>query len=125
MARAARKVRRARGYKAKCDTLFSRIVRSVGACERCGKTDNLQCCHIISRTYSSTRCLRQNAFCGCAGCHLYLTKWPIEMADFVLFRMSRGRYNELKDLAESGVVVDWKQTHVKLLEYAKRKGIVV
>ena len=47
------------------------------------------------------------------------------MADFVLLRMSRGRYNELKDLAESGVVVDWKQTHVKLLEYAKRKGIVV
>jgi hypothetical protein len=62
-------IKQATGPKGKCDAIFSKLVRERGACERCGSTDWLQCCHIISRRFNRTRCDLTNAYCGCGKCH--------------------------------------------------------
>lgn len=65
-------MKRASGDKGACDRMFSQIIRSRGACQRCGSVQSLQCAHIISRRYSATRCDERNAWCLCAGCHMHV-----------------------------------------------------
>ncbi len=100
-----RKVASPKGAKAKADRLFSLIVRARGACQACGKTTNLQCAHIISRRYSQTRCVEDNAFCLCAGCHMRFTDHPVEFGDFV--RAWGTPYEALQTQAQLGSKVDW------------------
>jgi len=71
---------------AQLDAVFSRIVRSVGQCERCGKLDPkaLQCAHGIGRSYHWVRWDRRNAWCLCAGCHRYMTGRPEEWREWRL-----------------------------------------
>lgn len=64
-------------------------------CERCGATHNLQCAHIVSRTYSATRTDLRNAFCLCAGCHLHFTYAPVEFAKYLKGRELEELYEEL------------------------------
>lgn len=58
-------------YRKQCDILFSKIVRTIGYCERCGSRDNLQCAHVEPRTNSTLRWDENNAICLCVGCHIY------------------------------------------------------
>lgn len=44
-----------------------------GACERCGKTSDLQWAHGYSRRYLKTRWLSWANFCLCRGCHYWGT----------------------------------------------------
>ena len=63
------------------DSLFSRLIRSVGRCEKCGATEataQLHCSHIISRSYLSTRWLELNAKCLCATHHRWWHEKPTE-----------------------------------------------
>ncbi|MGE5626469.1 MAG: hypothetical protein ACM3UK_00075 [Actinomycetes bacterium] len=70
--------------KKKADILFSQHIRSLGYCEKCGKTSNLQCAHIISRSVIHLRYEPKNALCLCAGCHLYWAhKEPLAFSEFV------------------------------------------
>ena len=56
--------------KAKCDKLWSAIIRSVGHCQRCGAGDKqLHAHHLIPRTRLATRWAIPNGLCLCAGCH--------------------------------------------------------
>jgi hypothetical protein len=93
--------------KDKATKLHSVLVRARGACERCGRTENLQCAHIISRRYSHTRCRLDNAFCLCAGCHIYLTQHPLSMANFVKKEIGINGYMELKSISQRTEKVDW------------------
>lgn len=93
--------------KAEATRLHSLIVRSRGFCENCGRCDNLQCAHIISRRYSRTRVRLDNAFCLDAKCHMRFTEWPLEFAAFVIEKIGREKYEELHWLSIEGPAVDW------------------
>jgi len=92
-----------KGLRGKATRLHAEIVRARGSCQNCNSTDSLQCAHIVSRGYAATRCDLDNAFCLCAKCHMYFTKWPIEFRDFVISAVGQKLYDELKLKAEQGV----------------------
>lgn len=56
--------------KRRADQLVSQIVRLKGKCERCGKTEGLQCAHVISRSNHTLRFDLMNVLCLCSGCHI-------------------------------------------------------
>lgn len=103
----SRQVGSPKGAKAKADKYFSQLVRSRGACQSCGKTENLQCAHIISRRFSHTRCEPSNAYCLCAGCHHYYTDHPVAWGQFVLGKMGEDCYAELTRWSQRTGKVDW------------------
>jgi 5-methylcytosine-specific restriction endonuclease McrA len=102
-----------------CDRLFSQLIRSQGACQNCGRTDQLQCAHIISRRYSWTRTDTGNAFCLCAKCHWNFHREPDEWMDFIDRTIGRLNYLELKSRANRyvGIKFDWfvERERLKLL----------
>ena len=56
------------------DDVCSRIVRSIGKCERCGsKNKQLHSHHIVGRVNRVTRWDLRNLICLCAGCHTFNT----------------------------------------------------
>lgn len=82
--------------KNKLDVIFSKVIRKRGFCERCGKTEGLQCSHIHSREKFSVRWDLKNAFCFCAGCHLYWWhKHPILAAEYARTRLGDYEYAAL------------------------------
>jgi len=97
----------------KKDAVFSDLIRlRVNyTCENCGhceggKSQAIQCAHIISRKYKLVRYHPDNAFCLCASCHMNFTDHPLLFADFV--REKQG--SELPDI-------------IREIAYSKRKII--
>lgn len=80
----------------KLDKICSEIVRATGSCERCGSKKNLQCCHIFSRTYRSTRFDLDNLICMCAKCHFWSHKNPTLFTDWV-YETRKEKYEILKE----------------------------
>lgn len=81
----------------KCDKLFSLYIRGRDkVCVRCGTSDRLQCAHVFSRRYLKVRFDPRNAFALCAGCHKYLTDYPIQHEDFFIDKMGRDEYYALR-----------------------------
>ena len=116
-------MRKAKGAKGKCDSLFSKIIRRQGYCDNCGKRENLQCAHIISRRYSATRTDERNAVCLCAKCHIYYTHWPREFSKFITDRIGSELYEELKAKAEQITKMDWNEELERLKKVAKKYGL--
>jgi len=112
-----------KGFKGKADKLFSRIVRDAGKCQRCGRTDNLQTAHIISRKYSATRTDLLNAWCLCAQCHRRLTDWPREHSHYITETIGSTKYDELRAKAEKVTKVNWEDEYNRLKEVAKQLNI--
>jgi 5-methylcytosine-specific restriction endonuclease McrA len=84
--------------KNKLDKLVSLLVRNRGRCQRCGKTQNLQCCHIFGRTYNNTRWDLDNLLCLCPNCHInFAHKQPILFAEFVRKILGGEKYETLKE----------------------------
>ena len=48
------------------------------ACCRCGRSENGQWCHILSRRYHSARWRLENSLRLCAGCHLWWHHQPLQ-----------------------------------------------
>lgn len=100
--------------KAKADRLFSIAVRSVGLCES-GRIEHkgpLQCAHGFSRRYLATRWTRENAFCLCAGCHVFYTHRPLEWDNWLRDRLGV-RYWDVRAGALGGDV-DISETLARL-----------
>ena len=89
-----------KGDKAKATKLHSELVRTAGYCESCGGSNYLQCAHVISRRYSATRTLLNNAFALCAGCHRRFTDHPLEFARFVTTTPIRSVYDQMYELSQ-------------------------
>lgn len=119
-------VARSTGFKAKADTLFSRLIRFHGACENCDyvcpwecdaqagthrKGCKLQCAHIITRHQSATRCDTRNAFALCAKCHHRFGLWPVEFADFIIDKGKRADYDALSELVKRKPTVNWEDIY--------------
>jgi len=56
-------------WKTKADKLWSKTIRSIGACEFCGGKENLNAHHLLSRGFKATRWNLKNGVCLCARCH--------------------------------------------------------
>ena len=98
-----------RNYMKKADDSYGKWVRSRGYCEsdRATHAGNLQCAHIITRSYKTTRTDERNALCLCQGCHMYYTNHPLEWRIFIEER-TPGLWDELTTAALSYEKVDWK-----------------
>ena len=95
----------------KADRLFSLYIRARDkCCVKCGRTQNLQCAHVFSRSYLKVRFDPRNAVALCAGCHKYLTHHGIEHEDFFRARMGDEAYEELRNDARGiGDKVDYEE----------------
>lgn len=101
-------------YSNQLDKLFSLLIRRRGICERCGKLNKLQCSHIHSREKKSVRWDTKNAFCLCAGCHLYWWhKHPIQAAEFTKMKLGIEEYDALNYRAE--VLKQWELDEMEAL----------
>ncbi len=101
--------------------MFSRLVRSIGMCES-GRLDHagpLQCAHGFSRRYRAVRWDRRNAWCLCAGCHMFFTHHPIEWDEWMHRQMGDALYSQIRSLALGGERVDLKELHALLKEQTK------
>ena len=98
-----RKISR-KGLKRRADKIFSAWIRSEGYCEWCGDVnDTLQCAHIFSRRYMSTRYDYNNAVCLCASCHFKAHAQPIEFAEFVKRYLGNKGYADLRRKAKTSI----------------------
>ena len=109
------------------DKLFSLIVRQRGCADH---TDTLtpcagpkQCAHIVSRTYRSVRWDEDNAFCLCAGAHVFYTHHPIHWEQFVTKRIGADAYADLKTRALARWNGDIEGVLVRLAARAVALGI--
>lgn len=104
----------------RADRFFSLWIRERdGSCrtktlrpENCEGNLNLQCAHIVSRSYLATRLDPENALALCRSCHVYYTNHPLEWDDAIetLFGMVYLRRIKTKALsgARVGTRPDWK-----------------
>lgn len=97
----------------RCDSVFSKLVRTVGICEMEGYSGvacagPLQCAHIVSRSYRSTRWSRENALCICAAHHVFYTHRPLEWEQAVLDHIGPDEYEALKRRALESVRVNYE-----------------
>lgn len=120
-------VKKAKGDKAKCDELYSLIIRSEGQCLRCGARcecpqfpkKHIRGCplttsHIVGRRYSATRTAEDNSQCLCFSCHYYFENWPKEFSRWITKTIGVERYEELKRQAETVTKVDWTAERERL-----------
>lgn len=94
----------------RADDAFSKYIRSRGYCQsdRTSHAGNLQCAHIVPRTYKTVRTDERNALCLCAGCHTYFTHRPLEWRTFIDIEYP-DLLSELEADALSYRKVDWKE----------------
>lgn len=85
----------------KLDSECSRLIRSIGYCVMCHKSDyeKLQCAHIFSRTYRSVRWDLDNLLSLCASCHFHSHRNPLLFAEFVKNHLGDYKYQSLKGRA--------------------------
>lgn len=107
-------------YQKQADAVFGRIIRAPGVCMACGSSRYIQCAHGFSRRYAPTRTDLRNAFPLCRGCHVYWTHRPLEWDEWLLDTWGEVLYDELRELALSGVRVDWKQRLAELRELERK-----
>lgn len=91
-----------------CDRLFSQYVRSLGYCERCGRSGvRLETSHWISRRFSNTRCDPDNAFCLCSACHRWWHNFPTDSGRWAIEQRGEAVYERLREAANEPAKVDW------------------
>jgi len=116
-------VKRATGDKGACDRIFSQLVRIRGACQRCGSPKNLQCAHVISRRYSATRCLPDNAWCLCATCHFHVDQHFEDKWALVVATIGEDKFNELRAAAYGNLKPwDWAAERKRLEALREQMG---
>lgn len=94
----------------KADRLFSLWVRSIGYCENCLRSNDvqLQCAHWISRRYSHTRTMEANAFCLCSGCHRWFTDHPTEFGRWAVDKRGEDTYQRVLKASRTRSKFNWK-----------------
>lgn len=101
--------KRKTNYMKQADAAFSKYIRNRdGRCMSCGANSNLQCAHIISRSYKSIRTDERNAIALCRSCHVRYTHRPLEWEEWIEKKYP-GRWQALKFKALEYGRVDWKE----------------
>lgn len=102
--------------KNKLDRVVSLIVRSRGACERCGKGASevqLQNSHIYTRANLAVRWSLKNCKCLCAKCHRWWHQNPTEGVNWLKTVRTEEQLEELKHKANA--VKKWTVPELKVL----------
>jgi hypothetical protein len=77
--------------------LWANTVKLRGSCERCGKREDLQAHHIVSRAHTGTRWDFDNGMCLCRRCHLFfMHRDNLGAADFLQERVGSKRLESLR-----------------------------
>ena len=105
--------------KAKCDRLWSQIIRARGHCELSGKdgiacAGNLQAAHLIGRRFHNTRWDLANGWALCQAHHVYYTHRP-EAWFLLLEDWAPGLYSALWEMAQR----PWDKDYDKVLSSLK------
>ena len=96
------------------DEIAGEIVRSRGACEKCGRSDRvLQWAHIVGRKAIRIRWALDNAFCLCHPCHFRFTNYPHEFYKFVEEKHGK---DHLSNLTRRANDFSYKIDHKKILK---------
>jgi 5-methylcytosine-specific restriction endonuclease McrA len=105
------------GQMRKIDNLFSKVVRQRDKqCQRCGTTENLQCSHVLPRTFISVRWNPENAIALCYRCHIYWWhKYPHEAVAWFDAKWP-GRYQAMRDITNLGIKTKPDEEYKKLKE---------
>ena len=110
-----------KGDKGKATKLHAEVTRMYGACEACGKDSSqvqLQCAHINSRRFSSTRTLLINAYSLCAGCHRFYTDHPREFSRFITRTWHQPMYDLVYQMSRATTAI--KTDFTERLEFLKQ-----
>jgi 5-methylcytosine-specific restriction endonuclease McrA len=96
--------------KLEADRLFSLIIRTRDdwECRNCHSTQNIQCAHVVSRSYLGTRWDGSNAVALCQRCHMKFTYDPIAWEDWCQDRWP-DRMAGLKYVARSSTRPDYDE----------------
>lgn len=103
----------------RADKLFSQHIRARdGRCMAEGEAGvscagNLQCAHIISRSYKSIRVDPDNALTLCAAHHVYWTHHPLEWESWIE-SLYPGRWARLRKRALGYERVNWRAEYDSL-----------
>lgn len=107
------KKRKVQRRKEKCpscatlDRLFSEYIRRHGECQLWGFggipcSTQMQCSHIISRRFHSTRWEPLNAVCACASHHRHQHDHPIMSGAFLMELLGMEHLRRLQEISRSG-----------------------
>ncbi len=105
-------------WKKKADTLFSKLVRRAGRCEYCGRTDHLNCSHLIPKESLYTRWIIDAAVCLCANHHKFSRTWSFHRnpAAFFLWFSKKFplRWKTLQELLDTANSETGKEAYERL-----------
>lgn len=106
------------------DNLFSKIIRTRdGKCLYCGTTENLQCSHVLPRTYLSVRWNLDNAITLCYKHHIYWWhKYPHDAVKW-FDDLFPNRYQEILDIALKHEKINRDEKFEELKKLAKQLDI--
>lgn len=100
--------------------LHSKIIRSIGECERCYSTESLTCAHIIKRRFSNTVTDLRNGICLCITCHRYLEDHPREFSRFISDTWAEQYYDAVYAKSQEVGKINWDDEYERLKEIKKR-----
>lgn len=106
-------------WKKKCDALWGEIIRSVGHCEVCGKSEcQLHAHHLIHRSAIFFRHNLNNGVCLCPYCHEFSVKLSAHGAPWAFEAwMKKHKPSQYKWWAKNryevitGVKIDYEQVY--------------
>ena len=119
--------------KKECDILHSQIIRTRdGKCMRCGKTNNLQCAHLINIGHMAHRWDENSAITLCYACHiLWSHHHPLEFSEWLQetysdkYRYWKERKDDLQteDLSYIDIKFKLERKLVELRSKKEMKGV--
>lgn len=112
-------------WKSKAISEAKRVARSIGYCEKCNRTENLQGSHIIAVGNSTLIAADvDNILCLCYSCHLGNGGWHLDPSANIDWFDAKwpGRRKELQERADKmrnaptkPLAEDWHQKYLKLV----------
>jgi len=128
-------------WKKKCDSLYARIICSVGHCAICGRTNvRLQCHHLIGRAAVFFRHNLNNGICLCAACHNFNfgqhdedgqrisahgTPWAFERWMEKHRPDQHAWWSKNRHKIFTGMKINYEQVYSVLVDEAKKRGLTV
>jgi len=105
----------------KLDKAWSKVILYKGKCEVCGKSENLNPHHYISRSNRRLRWDIRNGICCCVGCHLFKNDSFHKNPVFGHFWMEENRWEDLQYITlHMNEIKKWTledmQEHLEVLE---------
>lgn len=100
----------------KLDKIVGDLIRGRGKCEKCGRRDKLQWCHIVGRSAKRIKWDLDNAVCLCQLCHFRFTNHFHEFYAFIGEKHGEDHYSNLMRRAND---FSYKINHEEILERLK------